>query len=153
MEYKIIKDSALLKLNLKHQNFNETGQILKVGTIVNGEQKQVKGLRRGLPFTYRVTEIANNENKYIYTNNLTPIKMENVEVNSNAAGDTVIDVKKADSFMNKTDLVITLLGAAGGYFYAKKKGKNVTTTVLMGAAIGFGVAKFVYPSAIKVFKK
>ncbi len=161
VEYEILNDSPVLKFNFKHQRFNETGEMIKAGDKISGEKKEIQGLRRGVPFKYRVTQFNhNNTNKFIYTNNLKNNKMEtdntegSVEVNSNASGETVIAVNDSKTiFPNLTESFITILGAAGGYFYAKKKGKSLVMGTVVGAVAGYAVAKLAYPQAIKIFKK
>ncbi len=169
MLYKVIADSPVLKFNMKHKNFNETGELLTEGSTIEGQAQNIEGKRRGNPFTYRVIQVnINNNNRFIYSNNLKAMNNSTIEVKSaavgdqviieektsKAAGDSVIIEKEKKSMMPSTgEAVLTVVGALGGYFLAKKKGKNKLLFTLGGGVVGYGLSKMVLPNIIKVSQK
>lgn len=169
MLYEAISDSPVLKFNMKHRNFNETGQLLTKGSTIEGQAQNIQGKRRGNPFTYRVIQVSiNNNNRFIYSNNLKAMNNSTIEVksaavgdsvvieeqSSKAAGDSVIIEKTKTSMMpSPGEAVMTVLGAIGGYFIAKKKQKNKLLFTIGGAVAGYGLSKVVLPNVIKVIKK
>ena len=46
MKVEIIEDANVLIPNKEHENFTEGKEVLKRGTIINGEAKLIKGKRR-----------------------------------------------------------------------------------------------------------
>jgi hypothetical protein len=100
MKATVNKDSKCLIANSDHKNFTETNEVIEEGSILNGDIKNVEGLRRGEPFTYRL--FITKEGKILYLNNVTPMKT--VEVTMRVlieVDDTIVDVDNIDS-----DLVV-----------------------------------------------
>lgn len=137
MEAVVKENAKVLVPNKEHKNFTETNEEISKGTIVNGEFKSIKGERRGQPFSYRVFITDNGE--IIYSNKVN--QMIGTEVTLGADGrvtPTKVNMIPAETFKTSR-LVMTLAGAVGGYYYAKKKngGKNAMKYALIGGAVGY----------------
>ena len=61
MEVEVIEDAPILIPNNKHQNFTESSNVIKKGTILLGDEAQIKGKRRGEGFTYKLFKTKNNQ--------------------------------------------------------------------------------------------
>jgi len=77
MRATIIEDATTLIPNKDHRNFTETGVLIPKGTEVEGEIKNISGLRRGKPFVYRL--FLTNKKQFIFLNKIKP-NMEATEV-------------------------------------------------------------------------
>ena len=66
MKATVNKDSKCLIANSDHKNFTETNEVIEEGSVLNGDIKNVEGLRRGEPFTYRL--FITKEGKILYGN-------------------------------------------------------------------------------------
>lgn len=141
MKAKVLQDAKVLVPNKVHQNFTESNDIISKGTIVIGNSKKIKGLRRGEAFSYRVFVLSNGQ--IIYSNKIK--EMNNTEVTLGADGktsSTLINFKPAEAF-NRTKIIGAVIGLAGGFYYAKKNGKPTNTAIkfaLVGGAIGYASA-------------
>ena len=63
MLVEIIEDAPILLPNKEHKNFTKSESILPKGTLVEGDFKNVSGLRRGNPFNYRVFTTKEGEGR------------------------------------------------------------------------------------------
>lgn len=127
MKVKTKETSYLLTFNEPHQNFTSTEKIVPGGTELDGEFKEIKGLRRGEPFIYKVFEIP-KIGHYIYKNNTIP--MENTEVTLNASG-PILKVKS-----NQYALLGGAIGAGIGYAFAVYRKEAKMQTKLVYAVAG-----------------
>jgi len=126
MEATLIKEAKVLVPN------KET---IPEGTVINGEFKSIKGMRRGEPFSYRV--FISEDGQIIYSKNIK--EMKPTEVILGADGNvtpTTVDFLPAEAY-KKERMIATIAGAAGAYFYAKKKGKNAMKWAAIGGVIGY----------------
>jgi hypothetical protein len=74
MLVEIIEDAPILLPNKEHKNFTKSESILPKGTLVEGDFKNVSGLRRGNPFNYRV--FTTKEGDIIYSKYVKPMAVE-----------------------------------------------------------------------------
>ena len=118
----VLKDNAkVLVPNKEHKNFTETSEELPIGTILNGEFKSIKGLRRGKPFSYRV--FITEKGQIVYSNNL----------------------KEMAETYKTSRILFAAAGAIGGYAYSKKKGctgKTCTKYAVIGGILGYAAIYF-----------
>jgi hypothetical protein len=145
MKAKVIENANVLIPNQEHRNFTESADVIEKGRIVFGEPKNIEGLRRGKPFTYRLF-LINKTNKLIYINKINP--MENVEVNlgSDESLSTTKITLPPTSKTQRTKMICIAVGAIAGFAYSKHKGvcaKSAIIYTLTGAAAGFVVGKVI----------
>jgi hypothetical protein len=135
MEAIVKQNAKVLVPNKEHKNFTETNEELPKGTIVNGEFKSIKGLRRGKPFSFRV--FITDKGEIIYSNKVNEMKATEVTLGADGAvTPTRINMLPAETF--KTSRVVVALAAAvGGYMYAKKKGKKPIKYAVIGGLAGY----------------
>jgi hypothetical protein len=139
MKARVIKDTKYLIANKDHKNFTESNELVEQDTILKGEQRNIEGLRRGEPFTYRL--FITNEGKILYLNNVEPMKTVEVTLGADAQRTpTVVDLLPAESF-SKMKTAGLVIGGIAGFAYAKYKKhdmKKVAMFIALGAAIGYG---------------
>jgi hypothetical protein len=144
MQVSTIADANILKPNNDHKNFVETGEVIPSGTMLEGNEKYISGLRRGEAFTYKL--FITNDKKIIYLNKIKP--MANVEVTLGADGQvtpTKVDLINAESFsiLNAVGVVI---GGISGYMYSKNKNLNsskLAMYTLLGVGLGYAVSRLI----------
>ena len=139
----IIEDAPILTPNVTHQNFTETADYLVRGTEVSGDWKEINGLRRGKPFTYKVFITDNDE--VIYSKYVKP--MGTTEITMGA--DSQVSATKVEMVNSERKTTIiraasSVAGALIAYTYAKKRGMEKNKTYLMagaGALAGFLISR------------
>jgi hypothetical protein len=151
MEVEVIEDAPILIPNNKHQNFTESSNVIKKGTILLGDEAQIKGKRRGEGFTYKLFKTKNNQ--LIYLKKIKPMQV--TEVTLGAGGEnatspvttpTVISVPSGKKLFTKNVIIGTVIGAGAGFGWSKYKKLDKKATMMysvVGAIIGFGVSKYV----------
>ena len=138
MKVIVNKDSKFLVANNEHKNFTETDENVEQGTILEGNEKQILGKRRGEPFAYKL--FITKEGKIIYLKNITP--MENTEVTLGADGSvspTKINLLPAETF-NKVKTMGLVIGGIAGFAYSKYKkidNKKMAMYIGLGAVVGY----------------
>lgn len=150
MKARVIKDTKYLIANKDHKNFTESSELVEQDTILKGEPRNIEGLRRGEPFTYRL--FITNEGKILYLNNVEPMKTVEVTLGADAQRTpTVVDLLPAESF-SKMKTAGLVIGGIAGFAYAKYKKhdlKKVAMFIALGAALGYG-AGYVFDRNRKV---
>lgn len=136
-QYRVIKDALVLKPNKDHQTFQSDG-ITKIpsGSIVEGQERYINGLRRGEPFTYSL--FFTSDGKIIYLNCVESVKPD-VEVLMNADGTQKQKIVKIGT--NKNVLIAGLAGGVLGLAYAHHKKMNTQNKLILasvGALISAG---------------
>jgi hypothetical protein len=142
MQVLTIKDSPILKPNKDHKNFVETGEIIPIGTPLEGNERYISGLRRGEAFTYKV--FITKDNQIIYLNNIKP--MSNVEVSLGVDGLPSTNKESKSLKLTNINYVGIAIGGLSGYIYAKSKKCTTTNMIIysvVGASIGFGLTKII----------
>lgn len=141
MKVVVNKDSKILIANNEHKNFTETDQILEEGTILNGNAINVKGLRRGEPFTYRLFITPKKE--ILYLNNITPMNTTEVMLGADeSVSSTKVNLIPAETF-SRVKTIGLVAGALAGFAYAKYKKqdmKKVAMWIGAGALVGYAAA-------------
>jgi hypothetical protein len=132
-------DAKVLIPNKEHKNFTETDEVIEEGTEVEGAFKNITGLRRGKPFTYKL--FITDKEKILYQKFLTPMETTEVTLGADAqVSPTQVNMKPAEAF-SKVKLGGVVLGGAAAYFYAKRKKMSTRKTAMwigLGALIGYG---------------
>lgn len=141
MKVLVNQDSKVLIPNTEHKNFTETNEVIGKENVLSGEIKNVQGLRRGEPFTYRL--FITNDNKIIYLKNITPMQTTEVTLGADSqTTSTVVNLVPAETF-NKVKTTGLVLGAVAGFAYCKYKKCDTKKTVMYifaGALIGYASA-------------
>lgn len=144
MQVRTITDANVLKPNFTHKNFVETGEIIPNGTLLEGNERYISGLRRGEAFTYKV--FFTNDKKIIYLNKIQP--MANVEVSLGADGQvspTKVNLINAETF-STLNAVGVVVGGISGFMYSKYKNHSTTQMAiytLIGVGLGYGASRLI----------
>jgi len=132
-------DTIVLIPNKGHQNFIASGETIEDGTIVQGDFKEIAGLRQGKPFTYRL--FVTDKNQIIYQKSVTPMR-EETEVTLGADAQTTptkVDMIPAEKF-SKAKMTGLIVGGLAGFAWAKYKKHDMKKAALyigIGAALGY----------------
>jgi hypothetical protein len=141
MKVIVNKDSKRLIANKEHRNFTETDELIEEGTILDGNAINVKGLRRGEPFTYRLFITPKNE--IIYLNNITPMETTEVMLGADdSVSSTKVNLIPAETF-SRFKTIGLVAGGLAGFAYAKYKKqdmKKVAMWIGLGALVGYATA-------------
>lgn len=141
MKVIVNKDNKVLIANKEHKNFTETDEIIEEGTILNGNAINVKGLRRGEPFMYRLFITPKKE--ILYLNNITPMETTEVMLGADdSVSSTKVNLVPAETF-NKRKTLGLILGGLAGFAYAKYKKhdtKRIAMWIGLGAIAGYSTA-------------
>jgi hypothetical protein len=145
--YIVTENAKTLIPNKEHKNFTESRTIIPEGTSINGELVEIKGMRKGEPFTYKLFKIK-DLNSYLYQNQIKPNTMEKTEVTLGA--DAQVKPTKVNVPSNKDSNMAHVIGAvvgtASGFAFAKyRKVEGNAKYVYMGvgALAGFFVARMI----------
>jgi hypothetical protein len=138
MKVFVNKDTKFLTANSDHKNFTETDEIAQAETMLEGNNRNVAGLRRGKPFTYRV--FITNDNKILYQNNITPMRTTEVMLGADdSSTTTTVNLRPAETF-NRVRTYGIVIGAVAGFAYAKYKKhdlKKVAMFMALGSLAGY----------------
>ena len=152
MKVLVIDDAQILEPNLEHQNFTHSDdEVIKKGSIIEGQTKLVMGKRRGKPFCYRL--FVTKDEDLIFNKNVKP--MQTTEVTLGADGDmtqedawltsqgavtpAVINLSPAEIF-NKTKTVGIVIGGISAFAYCKYKKcskEKMATFIAVGSLAGW----------------
>ena len=137
MQVKIITESNYLTPNKDHKNFTDSIESANVGDKLEGEFKNISGLRKGQPFVYRLFVTKNG--KILYANTVEAEVPPAIEVLSNATANDIKPVEimeiANDGNIKYVGLILAIAGGVTGYFYGKKQ--NATqNTLLQYIAVG-----------------
>lgn len=155
MEVQVIQDAYVLTPNKEHENFTETEQLIKAGTILDGEPKQIQGKRRGEAFTYKL--FLTKDKKFIHLKKIQPMKTTEVLLGADSKQTpTIVDIPSTKKMFTKNVIIASLVGAGAGYYYSAKMKKMENKKVLMytlgGALAGFFAGKFIEKRKAVVIK-
>lgn len=146
MRVEVIRDATILLPNADHKNFTESGDYIPKGKLLDGEFKEILGKRRGQPFKYRL--FRTNKGNIIFENNVKPIEMTTTEVTLGAdsqVAPTKVTMPNAEKFRN-AHIIGAVVGGAGMFYLAKKKGKTGTTPykwAILGAGLGYVAGRLI----------
>jgi len=143
MQVVVIKDAQELVPNKEHKNFTSNGIVIPSGTMLEGKEVTVNGMRRGEPFQYKLFQTENN--KYIYLNKTQP-NMATTQVYLGADAQTtptIVDVPQP-KLLSTTNIVGAIAGYVVGNWYSKKYQKgNPRYYGLACAVAGVIVARYI----------
>jgi len=146
MKVIVTEDADILIPNTNHRNITASGQIIEAESVLEGNPKNIKGLRKGRPFIYKV--FVTRDSKMIYLNKVKPIKeMKRTEVTLGAdsqVGATTIDMTSVNSNSNNK-YIGAILGALSCYGYCKYKKYNTKKMIgflVAGSILGFGAGYY-----------
>jgi hypothetical protein len=138
----IAENTKNLIPNPLHKNFTEGDVVIEEGTLVEGVYKDVEGLRRGEPFTYRLFFIK--DGPIIYQNkikNTMPVTEVMLGADQSQSS-TLVNLKPAEIF-TKMKLAGVVIGGISGFAYAKYKKHDMKKSAMyigVGALVGFAAA-------------
>jgi hypothetical protein len=131
------ENSPILINNDEHKNFVETDKIIPKGTILEGNFTNIKGLRRGNEFTYRL--FIDNDGIIVYKKNVEPM------MKSNADGEArVISMPSVKSRTMSTALISAGAGVIAFAVAKRMQKTNKQAFMVAGitALIGYGLATY-----------
>lgn len=147
MQVKLAEDARVLIPNGVHQNFTETEEVIHKDTVLNGEPKVIKGLRRGQPFDYKLFLTENN--KLIHLKKTRNMDATEVKLGADSSKQpTVVNLKQTT--LAKPAIIGAISGAIIGFGYAKYKKhetKKVGIYALVGAVAGYVVGRVIAHTA------
>jgi len=132
MKVKTLEDIKVLAPNAEHQNFTVTNETIPANTLLEGDIKVIKGLRRGESFDYKL--FLTKEGKLIYIN-----KLKNMEEESGIDTPAKISVNLKQNKLAQPMVLGAIGGALIGFGYAKYKKHDTKKTAMysiVGALIG-----------------
>jgi hypothetical protein len=131
-------DAPILIPNLEHKNFTDSGEVIEENTIVNGNAKNIEGLRKGKPFTYKL--FVTDKNQLIHLNKIKTMETTEVTLGADAnVSATKVDMKPAE-ISNKNKFIGTVVGGIAGFAFAKYKKHDVKKQAMfiaIGAVAGY----------------
>lgn len=147
----VIEDAKVLVPNKDHKNFTESAEIIEKGSTVKGIKRNVFGLRKGEPFTYKV--FVTDKKQIIYLNKIKPMEKTEVTLGADSqVSETKINMKPAEN-ASRNKWIGAVIGAVAGFAFAKYKKhdmKKIGTYTIIGAALGFGVSYIIDRGKAKV---
>ena len=138
----ILQDAPILKPNLEHKNFTETADLYEAGSKVEGDWKEINGLRRGKPFTYKV--FITNEDDIIYSKYVEPMATEVTLGADSQVSATKIEMIPSERKTTTIRVVSSVAGGLVGYIYARKNKYDRNKSIMfagVGALAGFLISK------------
>jgi hypothetical protein len=154
----LINDAPVLIPNQAHSNFTKSDEILKKGSIIQGDEIFINGKRRGEDFTYRL--FKTKDGKLIYTINIQPMNTTEVKLGvagsrESAPSKTVVDMATSNLFTTTT-IVGTAIGVVAGMMYTKNKNFEASKKYLYIGAFalaGYSVARYYQRKKIVISQK
>lgn len=144
MLVEIIEDAPILLPNKDHKNFTNSDNVLPKGTLVEGELKNVSGLRRGNPFNYRV--FTSNEGDIIYSKYVKPMAVEVTMGADSQVSPTKVEMVSSEKTTTSRKVIGAVVGGVVGYAISKRGTQKTFTQQLMyiggGALAGFLVGTY-----------
>lgn len=144
MLVEIIEDAPILLPNKDHKNFTNSDNVLPKGTLVEGELKNVSGLRRGNPFNYRV--FTSNEGDIIYSKYVKPMAVEVTMGADSQVSPTKVEMVNSEKTTTSRKVIGAVVGGVVGYAISKRGTQKTFTQQLMyiggGALAGFLVGTY-----------
>lgn len=138
MKVQVIQDAEVLLPNKDHKNFTMSGEIIEEGTVLNGNEQYIVGLKKGKPFTYRL--FKTNNNKLIFLNKIKPMETTEVTLGADSqVSPTEVNFAPAENF-TRVKVTGMLLGAIAGFAYAKYAKhdmKKMAMFIGVGAVAGY----------------
>jgi len=141
MRATVIENAAILIPNAEHKNFTDSGNIIEQSTVIEGQPKLIKGLRKGIEFTYRL--FITDDNKIIHINKIRPMDKTEVYLGADASPSPTLVKFPNESNTGMKPVIGIAIGAILGYMIAKKKyPSKLMTITAIGGVMGFGIGKY-----------
>lgn len=142
MEVQVIRHATILIPNKEHENFTETENVIKAGTLLFGNPVTIKGKRRGEDFEYKL--FKTNDNKFIHLNKINPMRTTEVTLGAdNKQSATLISIPSTKKLLTKNIIISTLVGAGTGYYYSAKI-KSLDKKKVLMYSVGGAIAGFLF---------
>jgi hypothetical protein len=143
------ENSPILINNDEHKNFVETDKIVPKGTVLDGNFINIKGLRRGKEFMYRL--FIDNDGIIMYEKNVKPMMNK-----SNFDGE--VRVINMPSVKSRTFTTALISAGAGVIAFAVAKRMQTTNKrafMIAGvtALLGYGLATYMRNNDPIVYQK
>lgn len=133
-----VADAPILIPNLDHKNFTDSGSIIEESTVLHGTPRNIEGLRKGEPFTYKL--FVTDKNQLIHINKIKQMETTEVTLGADSAvSSAVINMKPAE-VSHKNKFIGTVAGGLVGFAFAKYKKHDMKKAAMyigIGAAIGY----------------
>ena len=133
-----VADAPILIPNLEHKNFTDSGSIIEESTQLTGIPRNIEGLRKGEPFTYKL--FVTDKNQLIHINKIKKMETTEVVLGADAAVSSIkVDMKPAEK-SHKNKFIGTVAGGVIGFAFAKYKKyetKKMAMFIGAGAVIGY----------------
>ena len=151
MEVTVIENTPVLMPNTNHRNFTESGQFIEKDTVLNGNPKQIQGLRKGRPFIYKF--FITDKGQIIHLKKVKPMRATEVTLGADSQRTaTTVNMTNVSSKSNKK-YIGAILGAGVMFAYAKykkhDKSKQIALSVT-GGLIGFAAGYYFEGGASKI---
>lgn len=140
----VTENTNILIPNPSHKNFTRSHEMLAKGTEVNGEAKNITGLKRNEPFVYKL--FYTDKNQIIYLKNIKPMEKTEVTLGADSAQSPTKINLPGVSNLGKRPVIGALVGAGIGFAYCKYKKHDMKKTAmyaLIGGFIGFMAGKYI----------
>ncbi len=148
----VTQKTFVLTPNKDHKNFTETSDFIEEDTIVRGEPKEIRGLRRGKEFVYKL--FITDKNQIIYLNKIKPMETTEVTLGADSTvSETKVNLIPAEKFSRAKMIGLAAGGAAGFAFakYRKVEGmKKIGSYIALGALAGYVTAIVIEKKGIVV---
>jgi hypothetical protein len=144
MLVEIIEDAQILLPNVEHKNFTDSGDVIPKGSKVEGELKNVNGLRRGSPFNYRV--FTTKEGEIIYSKYVKPMAVEVTMGADSQVSATKLEMRGSETKTTSRKVIGAVVGGVIGYAVSTRLPKKSFNQQLLyvggGALVGFLVGNY-----------
>ena len=152
MKATVIEDASILIPNVDHKNFTDSGSVIPKGEIIEGEIKNIQGLRKGKPFTYRL--FITRKEQIIYLNKIKPMDKTEVYLGADARTTPTVVKMPNESNLGMRPILGTVIGAIAGYYIAKRKNPSkIKMFTIVGGIAGFAAGKYLQGTGSVLFKK
>ncbi len=143
MKALVTEDTKVLIPNAEHKNFTAGSEIIEAETIIEGQPRNILGLRKGEPFTYRL--FYTNDNKIIYIKKIKPMEKTEVVLGADATQTATVVSLPNQSNLGKRPIIGAAVGAVAAFAWAKYKKhdhKKAALYAVVGAVVGFVAGKY-----------
>ncbi len=144
MLIEIVQDAPILLPNPEHKNFTDSGNFIKEGTSVEGEFKNVSGLRRGSPFNYRI--FTTKDGDIIYSKYVKPMAVEVTTGADSQVSATKLEMVNSESKTTTRRVIGAVVGGVVGYAISKRGTQKTFTHQLLyiggGAFVGYLIGNY-----------
>lgn len=149
----VIQDTYVLVPNQAHKNFTTGTEVIKKGTVVEGIERKIEGLRRGEPFIYKL--FLTDDDQLIYLKSIKPMNTTEVTMGADSAQSptklNLVPAENAKTAKRKDEVYGLIIGGIIGFAYAKYKKhdlKKMAMYIAGGAALGYGAGLLIHDKKV-----